>query len=103
MGLMVKRKTSTLIDADLLDVFLCGLGVLAERIDACLQKGERTAKIAAYGTKSDVVLDPFGGSGTTAVAARETGRKAILVELNPEYCEKSKERIKHANQKTLWV
>lgn len=32
-----------------------------------------------------VVLDPFGGSGTTAGAALKHGRKAILCELNPEY------------------
>ncbi len=31
------------------------------------------------------VLDPFGGSGTTGMVALELGRKAILIELNPEY------------------
>lgn len=31
------------------------------------------------------VLDPFGGSGTTGQVALELGRKAILIELNPEY------------------
>ena len=34
-----------------------------------------------------VVLDPFGGSGTTGVVANRHGRKAILVELNPDYAE----------------
>ena len=33
----------------------------------------------------DTVLDPFGGSGTTGQAALELGRKAVLIELNPEY------------------
>ena len=38
------------------------------------------------GTKAgDVILDPFGGSGTTGKVAIENGRKAILCELNPEY------------------
>jgi DNA modification methylase len=38
------------------------------------------------GTKSgDVVLDPFGGSGTTGQVALELGRKAILIELNADY------------------
>jgi DNA modification methylase len=38
----------------------------------------------------DTILDPFGGSGTTGIAASEVGRKAILVELNPEYATASK-------------
>lgn len=38
------------------------------------------------GTKpGDTVLDPFGGSGTTGQVALELGRKAVLIELNPEY------------------
>jgi DNA modification methylase len=38
------------------------------------------------GTKpGDVVLDPFGGSGTTGKVALELGRRAILIELNPDY------------------
>lgn len=32
-----------------------------------------------------VVLDPFGGSGTTGMVALELGRQAILIELNPDY------------------
>ena len=33
----------------------------------------------------DLVLDPFGGSGTTLIAAETTGRKATLLELDPRY------------------
>jgi site-specific DNA-methyltransferase (cytosine-N4-specific) len=43
---------------------------------------------------NDIVLDPFGGSGTTGVVAEEEGRKAILVELNPDYNELAKQRLK---------
>jgi DNA modification methylase len=40
------------------------------------------------GTKlGDTVLDPFAGSGTTGQVAIELGRKVILIELNPDYCE----------------
>jgi DNA modification methylase len=35
--------------------------------------------------KDGIVLDPFGGSGTTGQVALEQGKKAILIELNPEY------------------
>lgn len=40
------------------------------------------------GTKNgDVVLDPFGGSGTTGQVALELGRRAILCELNEDYAQ----------------
>ena len=44
--------------------------------------------------KSGTVLDPFGGSGTTAQVAAQLNRNAIICELNPEY-------IKIANQRLL--
>ncbi len=39
------------------------------------------------------VLDPFGGSGTTGMVAREIGRNAILIELNPDYVPLIEQRI----------
>ncbi len=45
------------------------------------------------GTKpGDVVLDPFGGSGTTGQVALELGRSAILIELSEEYMKIAKRR-----------
>ena len=35
----------------------------------------------------DIVLDGFGGSGSTLIAAEKTGRKARLVELDPKFCD----------------
>lgn len=43
--------------------------------------------------KGDVVLDPFVGSGTSLVAAKELGRNYIGIDINPDYCKYAKERI----------
>lgn len=43
-----------------------------------------------------VVLDPFGGSGTTGVAAIHEGFRIILIEQDPAYCEIIVARMKHA-------
>jgi DNA modification methylase len=37
--------------------------------------------------RGDIVLDPFGGSGTTLIAAEKTGRSARMVEIDPAYCD----------------
>lgn len=41
--------------------------------------------IQACCPKDGIVLDPFAGSGTTGNAAKELGRKSILIEINPKY------------------
>lgn len=41
-----------------------------------------------------IVLDPFGGSGTTGMVAAKHGRKAVLLELNPGYLPLAQERTK---------
>jgi site-specific DNA-methyltransferase (adenine-specific) len=41
-----------------------------------------------------LVLDPFGGSGTTAEAARLEHCRFLLMELNPEYCADAAERLR---------
>lgn len=47
------------------------------------------------------VLDPFGGSGTTAAVAVSLGRKAILIELNADYIELAHTRVGQAQQPLL--
>jgi len=42
------------------------------------------------------VLDPFGGAGTTALVAASLGRRATLIDLNPEYCTLARARIEAA-------
>ncbi len=51
----------------------------------------------------DIVLDPFGGSGTTGAVASELGRKAILIELNPKFTKLSKDRLRNGIQKRLGI
>ncbi len=43
--------------------------------------------LQAYTVKGDTVLEPFGGSGTTLIAAEKASRRARLVEKSPLYCD----------------
>lgn len=49
--------------------------------------------IKLFTEEGDVVLDPFIGSGTTAVACKKLNRKYIGIDIKDEYCELSKKRI----------
>jgi site-specific DNA-methyltransferase (adenine-specific) len=42
--------------------------------------------------KGDIVTDLFGGSGSTLIAAEQTGRKAYLMELDEKYCDVIRKR-----------
>ncbi len=43
--------------------------------------------IQAYTGSQESLFEPFGGSGTTLIAAEKASKKAYLMELNPEYCD----------------
>jgi DNA modification methylase len=56
------------------------LALVADAIKDCSRRGE-------------IVLDPFGGSGTTLIAADKTGRQARLVEFDRAYCDQTLRRF----------
>lgn len=51
------------------------------------------ALLAYYSEPGDLVLDPFGGSGTTARACKDLGRHCILIEREERYCEIAVRRL----------
>lgn len=50
--------------------------------------------------RGDIVLDTFGGSGTTLIAAQRTGRRARLMEVDPQYCDVIVRRWQQATGKS---
>ena len=54
-------------------------------------------------TDAKIILDPFMGSGTTALSAINFKRDYIGIDISPEYCEMARKRIKqHQSQVKLW-
>lgn len=53
-----------------------------------------------FTSPTDIILDPFLGSGTTAVAAIRTGRQFIGFEIDPHYCEIAERRIRDERAQT---
>ena len=66
----------------------------AERVHPA-QKPESLmcALVSDFSDQGDTILDPFMGSGTTLVAAKRLGRKAIGIELEEKYCEIAAKRL----------
>lgn len=58
--------------------------------------------IRLFTDENDVVLDPFMGSGTTALACKEVNRKYIGIEIKREYCELAESALKEKYKPTLW-
>jgi DNA modification methylase len=49
--------------------------------------------LASCSDPDDIVLDPFGGSGTTALVALQLGFRAITIDLHQSYTDEARERI----------
>lgn len=67
----------------------------AERTSHPSQKPLRIIRnlIEVHTNPGHLILDPFAGSGTTLVAAKQLGRNFIGVEIDPNYCEIAKQRL----------
>ena len=49
--------------------------------------------ISRFSKENDIILDPFLGSGTTAIIAKELKRNFVGIEINPQFCELASSRI----------
>jgi DNA modification methylase len=58
--------------------------------------------IRMFSFAGDTVVDPFAGTGTTALAAIETGRNSIMVEIEPHYVDLIEARLKE-NPVTAYI
>jgi len=56
--------------------------------------------IKSSSRSGDVVVDPFGGSGTTLIACEELGRKCRMMEISPKYCDVIVKRYETYSGKT---
>ena len=61
-----------------------------------------TPLIESFSKPGDVVLDPFSGSGTTAIAAALTHRHYIGIEIEHSYCEIAQERLRQIEAGSSW-
>ena len=62
-------------------------GSQTENHKACFPVELPIKGISIVAKKTGIIFDPFGGSGTTAIACEKTNRKARLMELDPKYCD----------------
>ncbi|HEX6278483.1 MAG TPA: site-specific DNA-methyltransferase [Pyrinomonadaceae bacterium] len=73
---------------------------MPENTDHPTQKPEKLlAKIILASTNpGDLILDPFAGSGTTAVVAKKLGRRFVAIESDEQYCLLAAKRLEMAEQ-----
>ncbi|MBP6002349.1 MAG: site-specific DNA-methyltransferase [Pyrinomonadaceae bacterium] len=73
---------------------------MPENTDHPTQKPEKLlAKIILASTNAgDMILDPFAGSGTTAVVAKKLGRNFVVIESDEQYCLIAQKRLEIAEK-----
>jgi DNA modification methylase len=57
--------------------------------------------VLALTNKGDTVLDPFGGSGSTLIAAAKRGRRVMMIDRDSTYIDIAKERLRLYNEGSL--
>jgi site-specific DNA-methyltransferase (adenine-specific) len=89
---------------DVWDVYPRVCGTFEERTNfPCQMPESLLARIIRVSSpkKDGWVLDPFSGSGTTAVVAAKLGRHYTGIEISPKYAEESRERIKEFGNSSI--
>jgi len=80
---------------------------MGEKTPHPTQKPEELVRkfILASSNEGDLIIDPFSGSGTTAVVAEQLNRKWMACDLDPQYNQWAIERIEHVRRMTKdeWI
>ena len=98
----IKYKTGLIDPTAKLDEKVPSTVMTVEKPHRARYNGHLTVKpvrlldhlIRLFSLPGQIVLDPFLGSGTTALAAQGSGRSCIGIEINPEYVQISERRLK---------
>lgn len=78
------------------DIIRCGIESFGEH-QATFPKKLISPFIKTTSREGDLILDPFGGSGTVGAVAKWNNRNYIIIELNPEFCEICRKKIDDEN------
>ncbi len=88
----VDTHTGRALPSNVLDVANSPAGRIGIRHSAAFPAALPQFFLRAFSDRGDVVFDPFGGSGTTIIAAEREGRRGLAVEISPAYCDVIVER-----------